>query len=283
MPNVTKRRLLVTGGSGIIGKLFVPSLLDLGYEVTSVGIEPWRDAPCSHVIADLTDFGEAVDLVGGHDAVLHLAAVHREGVRTPSATFQVNAASTFNVFYAAATTGTKRVVWASSCHTGGGRWIDGHVPRSVPIHEHDHYDTGDTYGLSKIAGEAIMKHVRAWKGVSFAAMRYGYVHAPDQYDQIRKRWEDPFYWAHSLWNYVDSRDAFEATRLAIETDFTGAHIFNVTASDQSMDTPTRDLVAKYLPGTTVDSDVAEFGTLFSLEASRRVLGFEPQYSWRQVL
>lgn len=276
-------RLLVTGGSGILGKQFIPRFLDAGYEVQSIGLDLWPDAPCPHLVCDLNDLAETIEMVRGRDAVLHLAAVHREGVRTPATTFHINVATTFNVFYAAAITGVNRVVWASSCHTGGGRWSRAYGPNAVPLRESDHHETGDTYGLSKIACEAIMQQHRAWNDVSFAALRYGFVYAPDEYHRVRERWGDPEYWAHSLWNYVDARDAFEATRLAIEADYTGAHVLYVTAADQSFDVPTRELVAEYFPKATVDPSLPEYGSLLSLERIRELVGYVPKHSWREAL
>ena len=52
-----RRRLLVTGGPGILGKMFIPRLLAAGFEVQSVALEPWPDAPCPHLVADLRSLG----------------------------------------------------------------------------------------------------------------------------------------------------------------------------------------------------------------------------------
>jgi nucleoside-diphosphate-sugar epimerase len=278
-----RRRLLVTGGPGILGSMFVPRFVAAGFDVQSIALEPWPDAPCPHLVCDLQSLGETIEMMRDRDAVVHLAAVNRENVRTRATTFHMNVATTFNVLHAATIVGVPRVVWASSCHTGGGRWSRDHGPTHVPIRESDPYQTGDTYGLSKIAGEAIMQHERAWPGLSIVALRYGYVHETTDYEQIRDRWADPEYWAHSLWNYVDARDAFEATRLAVEQDFSGSHVLYVTAADQSMDTPTRELVAEYWPDARVDESVAEFGSLMCLDAIRELLGFIPKHSWREVL
>ena len=277
------QKVLVTGGSGILGRQFVPRLLEAGLEVQSIALDPWPDAPCPHYVCDLESFGETMEALQGFPTVLHLAAVHAEGRRTPATTFHENVVTTFNVFQAAALLGVARVVWASSCHTGGGRWSRSHTPVSVPLSEADHHETGDTYGLSKIVGETIAAHTRAWNGTSFVALRYGYVYAPDEYERVRARWDDAEYWAHSLWNYVDARDAFEVTRRALTSDVSGSHVVYVTAADQSMNVPTRELVAEHLPGTTVHPDLAEYGSLMSLETSRRLFDFVPRHSWREAL
>lgn len=278
-----RHKVLVTGGTGILGRQFVPRLLEAGFDVHSIALDTWPDAPCPHYVCDLLSFGEAVEALAGFPTVLHLAAVHAEGRRTPATTFHENVATTFNLFHAAALLGVPRVVWASSCHTGGGRWSREHTPATVPLIESDHHETGDTYGLSKIVGETIAAHTRAWKGTSFVALRYGYVYAPTEYERVRARWADPEYWAHSLWNYVDARDAFEVTRRALLTELSGSHVVYVTAADQSMNVPTRQLVADHLPGTVVDPDLPEYGSLMSLETSRKLFDFVPRHSWREAL
>jgi nucleoside-diphosphate-sugar epimerase len=276
-------KVLVTGAPGILANRFVPRLLQDGIEVTTTSLLPWPDAPCPHVVSDLTDLGQAMEAVRGYDAVLHLAAVHREGIRTPATTFTVNVASTFNILYGAHAAGVPRVVSASSCHAGGGRWTTEHVPTSVPISEADDYQTGDTYGLSKRVGELLTLQSRAWPGMSTCAIRYGYVHGIDQYDQIERRWDDPEYWAHSLWNYIDERDAYDLTHRALTMPYDGGHVLFATAADQSMNTPTRELVARYLPGTTVDPALPEYGSLISSDAAHALLGFTAQHSWRDML
>jgi nucleoside-diphosphate-sugar epimerase len=82
---------------------------------------------------------------------------------------------------------------------------------------------------------------------------------------------------------VDVRDAFEATRLAIERDLSGAHVVYVTAADQSMNQPTRDLVAEFWPHAHVGEDLSEYGSAMSLQRAHDLLGFTPSHSWRDEI
>jgi nucleoside-diphosphate-sugar epimerase len=277
------KKLLITGGQGIIGHRMVPRFLDAGYEVTSVGLERWVDAPCPHIICDLREFGVAVDVIASKDAVVHLAAVHRQGVAPPAETFNANIVSTFNVFHAAATLGVRKVVWASSTHTGGGHFNAEYPPAALPLREGEPHQVEGSYGLSKIAGEALMRHPRALRGLEIISLRYGYVYEAEHYPAIRKLWEDPAGNGRNLWNYLDGRDAFAITRAAVESTTAAGEIFNVTAADSIMNMPSPELAARYFPQAKVRPELTGFASFYSIEKARNLLGYQPQHSWRDVL
>jgi hypothetical protein len=46
--------------------------------------------------------------------------------------------------------------------------------------------------------------------------------------------------------------------------------------------PSRDLMADVFPGVSVADDVAEHGTLLGIGKARRVLGYEPTFTWREL-
>src|SRR3712207_4091147 len=119
-------RIVVTGGSGKAGRAVVRDLLEHGHEVLNVDLVPspdsWtsRYAPATLLPADLTDFGQALEAIGGGEvmsgveAVVHLAALPSPRHGTPDRIFRTNITSTHAVFSAAARLGLQRVVWASS-------------------------------------------------------------------------------------------------------------------------------------------------------------------------
>src|SRR5690349_7093481 len=115
-------RVLVTGGSGKLGRAVVRDLMDHGWTVAAVDrVPPPEDQGCPFTRVDLTDFGQAVEAVtgiqdrwGAVDAVAHLAAVPAPGQLANAATFANNALTTHNIFAAARLAGVRNVVWASS-------------------------------------------------------------------------------------------------------------------------------------------------------------------------
>ena len=60
----------------------------------------------------------------------------------------------------------------------------------------------------------------------------------------------------------------------------GLEVLVIANADTVMSTPTADLVARHLPGVEVRGPLEGFTTLLSIDRARRVLGYEPEHSWR---
>src|SRR5665213_2505353 len=118
-----RMKVVVTGGSGKVGRAVVRDLLEHGHEVLNVdrvAPDPSKSAAAPFLPADVTDYGQALEAVSGAEvlpgveAVVHLAAVPSPFHATPDVTFATNIRSTHTVFSAAVRLGLTRVVWASS-------------------------------------------------------------------------------------------------------------------------------------------------------------------------
>ena len=96
----------MTGATGKAGRAAVRELREHGYDVVAtdavVGPGESRGATAR---ADLTDYGEATEVLRGADAVVHLANIPAPGMATPAVTFNANITMNFNVFHAAAALG----------------------------------------------------------------------------------------------------------------------------------------------------------------------------------
>ena len=96
-------RIAVTGGTGKAGRWVVKDLQFHGHDV--LNIDNRRDsADRGDMLADLADYGQAVEALSGCDAVVHLAAIPAPEIRPAAETFRINALSTYNVFAAAEAT-----------------------------------------------------------------------------------------------------------------------------------------------------------------------------------
>jgi nucleoside-diphosphate-sugar epimerase len=274
------KKVLLTGAPGIIGSPMAPRLLAAGYDVTTVSLERWPAAPSRHVVADLRVLGQAMEVMTGVDAVVHLAAVHKGGIITDAETFTANLVSTFNVMHGAGLLRIPKVVLASSTHTAGAWWSADFHPEVLPINESEQYRIPDTYGLSKYVIEQLMRFQRAWLDTQYVALRYGYTHEEADYAGLPAIWAKPESRAANLWNYVDGRDVAQITMLALESRDVAGEVFNVTAADTIMNIPSRELVAKAYPGARLRNDLEEFGTLYSIDHARKRLGYAPRHSWR---
>ena len=273
------QRVCVTGANGQAGRAVVRDLLDHGYEVAATDITGTRDNGLLR--ADLTDYGQALEVLHGADAVVHLANIPAPGLATPAVTFNANMTMNFNVFQAAASLDLSRVVWASSETTLG---LPFDVPpRYAPVDE-DHYPVPTTtYALSKVASETTAGHIAQWSGIPFVALRFSNIMSPADYERFPAAWADPLARRWNLWGYIDERDAAAACRLALEVPaeaIAGSPSFIIAAADTVMNRPSADLLAEVFPGVELTRDVGKFGTLLAIDRAREVLGFEPRHSWR---
>jgi nucleoside-diphosphate-sugar epimerase len=287
------RRICVTGAAGKAGRATVRELREHGYDVIATDAVAGPGDPRGSVLrADLTDYGQATEVLRGADAVVHLANIPAPGLATAAVTFNSNVTMNFNVFHAAAALGLSKVVWASSETTlglpfgGGPEQVPGAAglpPRYAPVDE-DHFPVPTTtYALSKVASETIAEHIAQWSGIPFIGLRISNIMEPGEYRQFPSFWPDPHLRKWNLWGYVDVRDVAAACRLGIEAVVTGSQNVIIAAADTVMNRPSRDVLAEVFPGVPLAREVGEFGTLLAIGRARQLIGYEPRYSWRDHL
>jgi nucleoside-diphosphate-sugar epimerase len=288
---MTSRRICVTGATGKAGRAAVAHLREHGYDVLATDVAV-SDARAQGVLqADLTDYGQATEVLRGTDAVVHLANIPAPGLATPAVTFNANMSMNFNVFHAAAALGLAKVVWASSETTLGLPF--GHGPeqspgapgelRYAPVDE-DHFPyPATTYALSKVASEAVAEQISRWSGLPFVGLRISNIMEPDDYRQFPGYWADAHSRKWNLWGYVDVRDVAAACRLALEADVSGSRNVIIAAADTVMNRPSRDLLAEVFPGTPVTGELSEHGTLLAVDRAKQLIGYEPAHSWRDEI
>jgi len=274
-------RVVVTGGSGKAGRAVVADLVAHGHDVTNVDVNASPDPDAPTLVADLTDRGQVFDVLDGAEAVVHLAAIPAPNIRPVGETFRINMMSTYNVFSAAVAWELSRVVWASS-ETLIGTPFEKELPRYAPIDEGHELLPEFDYALSKLAGEAIAGQFARWSGIPFVSLRYSNVMEVHDYARFPGWQEDPRLRRWNLWGYVDARDVAQATRLALEGDTRGHEAFLVGAADTCMLRSSAELMAEVFPSVPLRKQPVGNETLLSIEKARRLLGYEPSYSWRQV-
>jgi nucleoside-diphosphate-sugar epimerase len=271
-------KVVVTGASGKAGRAVVRDLVEHEHDVVGVDVVLPREPVAPVLLADLTEFGQAVECLAGFDAVVHLAAIPASGIRTEETTFRTNIVSTFNVFEAARLVGLRRVVWASS-ETILGLPFERELPAYAPLDEEHPPLPQSSYALSKLLAEELGRQLRRRTGMPCVALRFSNIMEPEEYKRFPSFWRDAALRRWNLWGYVDARDVAQSCRLALDADV-GAEHFIVAAADTVMNRPSAELMTEVYPSVTYRPTAGEFDTLLSISKARRLLGYEPRWSWR---
>ena len=281
-------RIAVTGGTGKLGRAVVADLKAHGYDVVVLDqvVPPGWTEGVTRV--DLTDYGQVLgaltkvdDRYDGVDGVVHLAAIPAPGMAPNAATFANNVVSTYNVFEAARVAGITNVVWASS-ETVLGLPLDT-PPPYLPIDEEYRVRPESSYSLGKAVDEEMAHHFCRWNPqTKIVGLRFSNVMEPHEYAAFPAFDADPWLRKWNAWGYIDARDGAQAVRKALELDATGYDVFIVANADTCMSTPSAELAALVFPGVELRRPVEGTETLLSIDKARRVLGYEPEHSWRDA-
>lgn len=278
-------RIALTGSSGKLGSVVARELRAAGHDV--IGLDVRGERGPGFVQVDLTDYGQVIDALtavndqhDGFEALVHLAAIPAPGIRSDIATFHNNMASTFNVFWAATRLGIQKIVYASS-ETVLGLPFDV-PPPYIPVDEEYAPRPESVYSLVKTLEERLAVELVRWNPeLSITALRFSNVMVPEDYaefpfddDARTRKW--------NLWGYIDARDGAQAVERALETAPAGFDTFIIAAGDTVMTRPNAELVAEVFPGVATHGDLGENTTLLSIDKARRLLGFDPQHSWRDA-
>lgn len=142
--------ITVIGGSGFIGTRLCQSLADKQVPFEIIDLKQSRRFPAKTKIADIRDY-EALKAAVAGEAIIHLAAVHRDDVRDRALYFDTNVSGTRNVCLVAEEKGIPRIVFTSTVAVYGFAEPDiGEDGKIAPFND---------YGTSKFEGEEVL---RAW-------------------------------------------------------------------------------------------------------------------------
>ncbi|MEU8612489.1 NAD(P)-dependent oxidoreductase [Actinoplanes sp. NPDC048791] len=275
-------RIAVTGGSGKLGRAVLADLAAHGNEVVNLDVA----APRPALKIDLTDYGQTVEALTAIDdrydkidAVVHLAAIPAPGLIPNAATFQNNITATYNVFSAARLAGITNVVWASSETVLGLPFTT--PPPYIPVDEDYPARPESTYSLVKHLEETMAAQFCRWNPeLKMIGLRFSNVMDPEDYAEFPSFDADPRSRSWNLWGYIDARDGAQAVRKALAYGTPGVEVFVIANADTVMSRSSASLAAEVFPGVPVKKELGEHETLLSIDKARRVLGYEPEHSWR---
>ena len=179
------KTVLVTGAAGFLGSHICKELLNRQYEVKGVDNLIGGDKDNIPFLktfykADCADFKTMLKVTEGIDVLYHCAATAHEGlsVFSPYTITQNNIMATVGVATAAIQNGVKRIIYCSSMARYG--------DQQSPFTEDMPTKPVDPYGISKVAGEEILKTLCKVHGVELVIAVPHNIIGPNQ------KYDDPF-------------------------------------------------------------------------------------------
>jgi UDP-glucose 4-epimerase len=302
-------RVLVTGGSGAIGRYVVAELRRAGHEVTILDMRPPQNGSLAllgegrgegnsvrFIPCDLTDYKATCTAVVDCDVVVHLAAIPNPANDPPERVLAVNTVSSFNVLEAVRLNHIRRVVYGcSDSSTGFGIHNVVLKPLYLPINEEHPCWPHETYSLSKRFGEEMLEwYVRAYafEGI---ALRYMWVWTERDTEGVRQlvrrhlagEWNaDPWFGA-----YIAPHDVAQGVRQACdyrfpETSDLRFEPFYLSAAHTFYPVPTLEVLRRIYTTLPDLSDVTYFAadpyaSVFDTRKAQRLLGYRATRDWRQ--
>lgn len=163
-------KALVTGSSGLLGRVHVDALLARGDSVVGFDMVPGPSRPETgfvHATGDMRDAAALRDAAAGADVIYHLAAGQRMKPQFAALDereiYDMNLAGVANVLQVAEDLGTPKVVFISSSGIYG-------IPRTVPCTEEHPTEPLGAYGHSKLEAEALCRRAIE-RGLDVTALR----------------------------------------------------------------------------------------------------------------
>ena len=280
---VRRKRVLVTGASGRVGRHVVDALVD-DHEVTVLDLAPpVQDVP--FIEGDILDLAGVRASMAGQDAVIHLAALDIGVPAEPEAYFGTNVMGTWNAVQAAREAGIGKVVLASSISaTGVGEMRPDFPPECLPVDETHAMKPVHAYGVSKLVVEDIARAFALDGGISITCLRPVAVVVEANLRRTIERAADPGHrW---LASYVTGEDTGRAFAAALEYDAPFDALF-VAADDSASTVPTLERLA----GVYGTAPPVRHPTWFErdpraspIDAShaKQRLGWRPTSTWAEV-
>jgi UDP-glucose 4-epimerase len=281
-------KILVTGGSGAVGRYVVDDLVRHGYQVGVLDrVAPARSDVAFHEV-DVLQLDAVLQAMAGYEAVMHVAGIPHPLNDPAKRVFDVNVNGTFNVLEAAAQLGIHKVVFTSSESTMGFAFATHRLaPLTIPVDEAHPARPQDPYGLSKVVSEQMCKTYTDRYGMRTVCLRMPWVWLPedDQRPFYRSLVAEYSNWYKNLWTFVDARDVGTAHRLALEVELENKHeAFFITGPQNWTGQDGPKLMAEFWPELS-DFAPSFSGTdpLISHAKAQRLLGYTPQFSLQDTL
>jgi UDP-glucose 4-epimerase len=262
--NLTDKRVVVTGGAGLVGSHLAMQLaadndVVVGDDLSKGDRERVPDG-VEFVRADMTDPDDVAELVTGDvDIVFHFAAYTDTNYANPRQLFEENTEMTYNVLERMDEVGVDHVAFTSSST------VYGEAPMPTP-EDYAPLEPISIYGASKLADEGLVSTYGHSYGMTAYIFRFANIVGPNQRgnvipDFIEKLLDDPDELeilgdGRQEKSYLHVSDCIDAICHVVEEGSKPVNIYNLGTRTTTSVTAIADIVADVMG---LDPDYAYTG------------------------
>ena len=188
MNHIKDKTIIVTGGFGFIGRHVVEKLLKLNakriiiLDSLDYGSENKTILSEKRVYFHKIKLGsvtekEIIDHISGADYCVHLAAEKSKSKNKPDDILKCNVNGMYTLLQALVNVGVKKIIFSSSLYVYGKTNKNG-------FNENDIFNPHTIFGVSKCAGENLLKFMSQKYSLDYVCLRYFFVYGPKQYEGL---------------------------------------------------------------------------------------------------
>jgi len=294
------KQVLVTGALGVIGQYLTDFLKQYRYEVISTDllVRDYTD----YIRADVTSFEDLYRILKENsiETIIHLAGEvgRMVGEEHPQKMVYVNNVGTINIVRLCLDYGCKLVYFSTS--EVYGKLLDAlEEVNEENLFNGSPFMTTNIYALSKLFGEAIIKHYVDNYNLNAVTIRPFIIYGPGEYpSRYRSAISNFVYWALTgkkltvhkgakrAWCYIS--DFVEGVRLVMEHPFTGKYeAFNIGSDEYHTMEEVAKIIIDEVGGDYNQIQIVEPPDKFLILSKRasiekiRKLGYEPKTTLRE--
>jgi UDP-glucose 4-epimerase len=292
MGDGNRSQILVTGGSGFIGRRLVRALLDTGADVTVADKRAFPDDAVRSVVGDLCDPSVVASAVRpGTEVIIHLAAITRVllSIEDPAGTHALNVTATADLLEQARLKEVGSFVLAST------NAVTGDVGRAT-INEQIPLRPLTPYGATKAAGEMLLGSYAACYGMTGCALRFSNVYGPGMAEKdsfvprLMRAARDGqgvqvFGDGTQVRDLVHVDDIVAGIFTALRSGFTGPLILGAGESvtvNEIVDA-TRSVTGKEIPVENIPAKPGEMPAVIVDISAAKALGYSPAHDLKSGL
>jgi nucleoside-diphosphate-sugar epimerase len=236
-PSIDTRKILVTGGAGLVGKELISQLLSNGEKVIALfnktALPDFNSDLLQQVHCNILDVAGLEEIMQGVIHVYHCAAIVTFNPSRKQELNKINVEGTANIVNAALQAGVKKMLHVSSVAALG------RIREDEPVNESMNWSeetSNSNYGESKYLGE-----IEVWRGIGEGleavivnpVIILGAGNWETGSSQIFKSVYDEFPWyAEGVTGFVDVRDVAKAMIALMESNISSER-FILSAANKS--------------------------------------------------